>query len=635
MRFVTILFIAFALNINCKAQSVTISQLDELFDGYWYSTLDTQQILRDVDPAIINPIAGQGCLFLGQSFAVGAPPIVQSAIISGCYDLSTGKVVGGIPYNISKFAAVNNQPQPKSAIGNGWYTHFKSSFSGGNPSPTGGDTIVAFDSLFNYIGSATVDGDPFWAAIFPFATQAAVIDPHDFEGFTMNGEKYLTFTVARRQFASNNNNYIMQGLAVYKLDALAQTFVPVAFSDMDGLVDFDLVNPLAPLDIMHPNELDVIVSQELGQLDETATIGVSNRNSSTVWLFGFSDAQTTSLNPKAVIGQPFPVLSGQSLPLYTMLQNNFPLNQQHGALLLKDSLNQTYVYSHNNGSTGVNFLENRQSTSYVAYKLSGDTARQLLSFPVKIGSDSIFSACCGGVGKIEVEGVPPIGVFWSGLDLIKSPFMPGTFEFIEGTPNGGNYYNFVWMVPPPFGNWHKVLSFHLPINGANNSRNLGNFMPYDKLPAERENTIGVGYQNGNTLLWCPNVNVWSINKQVEVIDTLILPGTQTIEELKTYVSAWAKDSLYLWKVQNWTDTPIMVSVDEAISQNQFSIYPNPSSGSVIISGQPGFYQVFDVSGQLVKEIQVSQPRQKIELGVSAGVYFISSQAITRKIVVQQ
>lgn len=618
---------------NAGAQNVTIQQLGELFDGHWYSTLDTQQILRDIEPSVIVPIAESGCLFLGQGFDFGTPP-AQHATISGCYDLITGEVVGGIPYNHQAFQNINTRPQPKTAIGGGWHTHFLSNTPGGNPNPTGGDTIVAFDNNFNFIGRATVDGDLHWVSLFPNATQPAVIDPHDYEAFSMNNGKYLTFTIARKEITSNGQNYLMQGVAVYRLDTSQEEFYPIAFYDMDGQVNFGLIDTMQALDIMHPNELDVFIYEDSISGMEKAYISVSNRNTSTIWLYDFIDNQTTSLLPHKIIGEPFPSING-NLPFHNIHEDDFPLNLQHGSVMISDDNSGLYVYSNNNGSIGVNPFEMRQASSYVAYHLTDDTIHKLSSHSLSIGGDSIFSVCCGGTSKLVLDNVLPVIVFWAGSDMIESDFFPGFYQFIESSPAvADQYHNFIWMIPPPYGNWDTVLTFHLPVSASFNNRNLGNFIYYDQLPDARNNTIEIAYDNGNTLMWCPDIDVWSINNQIQVTDTLSIPGIYPVDSIRTHVSAWAKDSLYLWKVQNWSDNPILVSDNEIEFKNQFTIYPNPTTGNVVISSESPTLSIFDISGQLVKTLNISEPRQEANLNMAPGIYFISSGMVTQKLIVK-
>jgi hypothetical protein len=71
----------------------------------------------------------------------------------------------------------------------------------------------------------------------------------------------------------------------------------------------------------------------------------------------------------------------------------------------------------------------------------------------------------------------------------------------------------------------------------------------------------------------------------------------------------------------------MVSVNENDKQNELSLYPNPSNGNITIeSTKLETYQIFDMKGSLINQIQLNPGKNNVQLNLDRGVYFVRSLA---------
>ncbi|MNJ86584.1 hypothetical protein D3C87_40870 [compost metagenome] len=77
---------------------------------------------------------------------------------------------------------------------------------------------------------------------------------------------------------------------------------------------------------------------------------------------------------------------------------------------------------------------------------------------------------------------------------------------------------------------------------------------------------------------------------------------------------------------NFEPTPVDLSVEEnSISGNQFTLYPNPTTGLIRIKGiseTGGTVQIFDINGKILQTITGYQPAQELDLSELEGSLFI-------------
>ncbi|MGM0620820.1 MAG: T9SS type A sorting domain-containing protein, partial [Bacteroidota bacterium] len=80
---------------------------------------------------------------------------------------------------------------------------------------------------------------------------------------------------------------------------------------------------------------------------------------------------------------------------------------------------------------------------------------------------------------------------------------------------------------------------------------------------------------------------------------------------------------------------------ENYSKINMQFYPNPATDYITISSDEmnGKLQIIDISGKILKVINVTQPAQRVELsGIQPGIYFISLESgntkVTEKLIVR-
>jgi len=94
----------------------------------------------------------------------------------------------------------------------------------------------------------------------------------------------------------------------------------------------------------------------------------------------------------------------------------------------------------------------------------------------------------------------------------------------------------------------------------------------------------------------------------------------------------------IWRfLRKWHHTsPATADISSIESNSKLSIYPNPSKGKIRISSSSQSSAVVrEVNGKQVSTLEVKEGENEFNLDLPSGVYFITTQGVTQKIIIEK
>ena len=143
-------------------------------------------------------------------------------------------------------------------------------------------------------------------------------------------------------------------------------------------------------------------------------------------------------------------------------------------------------------------------------------------------------------------------------------------------------------------------------------------------------------KNGSAVLATvsvPNTGGWQAWQTVTA-NVNLTAGQQTLRIYSTQTPSWNI---------NWFDAPSLTTdIQPAEPESAFTVYPNPTAGEFMVSGlrsTANTLKIFDVIGDLLYQIAISNKEEAVRLDLPNGLYFIKlisgNQQFTRKLIINR